>query len=1191
MGRFFRFLGTRWFITLIGAIALSLLIWFLGPLLAFGGNHFLGSDAVRLVVVMIILVAWGVINIVSWHKASKTNDEMVKALTETPEDANAAESTAEIAALRKRLEEALILLRRSSGAKGRRRGPRYLYELPWYMFIGPPGSGKTTALRNSGLNFPTAEKFGSSSVTGVGGTRNCDWLLTDQAVLLDTAGRYTTQDSNTAVDQGAWKGFLELLKRYRPRQPINGALVAMGISDIALLSPEERSAHARAIRKRLLELRDEFDVRFPIYFLLTKADLMAGFVEFFDDIGREDREQVWGVTLPFDSGEETAEPAIANIGGEFDALVQRLGDRVLERLQRETDVLKRAQIFGFPTQVASIKEPLLQFLNEIFVPNRYEGRLLLRGVYFTSGTQEGTPFDRLMGAMAASFGVERQRLPSFSGSGRSYFLGRLFRDVIFGEANVVSANPKLERRQKLIRRFAYGAIAVVFLGLTAAWTVSYFGNQQLIATVERRIDVYRKLVAPFTAGTVDDANVRATVPVLTDLRDFPVGYADRDKGEPLLLDFGLYQGAKLGAEAQVAYDDALNKIFLPRLLIRLGHHIDTHLTRLDVVEEDLRVYLMLGGEGPMNTGEIRSWMVRDWAKTYPGSADQGLRQSLVDHLDAMLAQPLQQIALDGRVIGEARQALERQPLAQRVYSEIKSKAADGSVGDWRIVDNAGPNADRVIALKSGKPLTSGVPGLYTKKGYYEEFLPQLTLTAHQAAKESWVMGKSGQGGGSSGLGSGQIEKDVVALYTADYEAQWDRLLGDIEVRPFTEMTEASDVLNILSAPDSPLKLLLVAIASQTDLSKPPGAKTANAAGNLSRAVSPTTAYATRRIAAIASAAGSFNSTLGPSYGQLITEHFRNLRRFVGLGISGPAPVDDMLHDFNSLYMQATQMVAPGQAPGNAFVADSGASARLASEAARLPAPANNLVAAVAANFSGLTRGHTRSQLNDLWRAQVLPFCERALSGRYPFHHDSQTGVTLEDFGHLFAPGGLIDSFFKTNLAPYVDYSHKPWRWQAGRTVNLGLSNSSLIEFQRAATIRDGFFGGGGSTPSLRLQFTPVSLDAGSTEVIFDLDGQQLTYAHGPPQSQILQWPGKGGFAEGRVVFQTSSGLPATITVSGPWSLFRLLDRARIRRTGADRLRVTFTAGGHEAIYDVQTASVINPLSMNDLRAFRCPSHL
>ena len=118
-------------------------------------------------------------------------------------------------------------------------------------------------------------------------------------MLIDTAGRYTTQDSNAAVDRAGWDAFLDLLRRTRPRQPLNGVIVAIALSDIANAPSDERLAHARAIRRRIKEVEERLGIRLPVYALFTKADLIAGFTEFFDDLDRERREQVWGVTFPF----------------------------------------------------------------------------------------------------------------------------------------------------------------------------------------------------------------------------------------------------------------------------------------------------------------------------------------------------------------------------------------------------------------------------------------------------------------------------------------------------------------------------------------------------------------------------------------------------------------------------------------------------------------------------------------------------------------------------------------------------------------------------------------------------------------------------------------------------------------------------------------------------------------------------
>jgi type VI protein secretion system component VasK len=129
--------------------------------------------------------------------------------------------------------------------------------LPWYLIIGPPGCGKTTALVNSGLRFPLADQFGKNAIEGTGGTRNCDWWFTDEAVLLDTAGRYTTQDSYAEVDSAAWGGFLGMLKKYRPRRPINGVLVALSLADLIQQSDAEREQRlSQRLLRRLQEERD-----------------------------------------------------------------------------------------------------------------------------------------------------------------------------------------------------------------------------------------------------------------------------------------------------------------------------------------------------------------------------------------------------------------------------------------------------------------------------------------------------------------------------------------------------------------------------------------------------------------------------------------------------------------------------------------------------------------------------------------------------------------------------------------------------------------------------------------------------------------------------------------------------------------------------------------------------------------------
>ena len=310
---------------------------------------------------------------------------------------------------------------------------REIEELPWYMMIGAPGSGKTTALINSGLRFPLYAKDTSPSVPGVGGTRNCDWWFSDEAVLLDTAGRYTTQDSDRKADAAAWRGFLALLKEARPHRPLNGALVTVSVMDLLLWTKAERSKFAAHVRMRISEMYAALESRFPVYALVTKADMLAGFTEFFGDLDMTGRAQAWGTTFPMDIDPSLiAEPYAAD----FAALESRLGAELLARLHEERDLQRRAAIYRFPQQFHAMGPLVGEFLAQAFGTQVNHKPIQLRGVYYTSGTQEGNPIDRVLVALARTFKLERGTSAHLGGTGKSFFLTRLLREVVFSEAEL-----------------------------------------------------------------------------------------------------------------------------------------------------------------------------------------------------------------------------------------------------------------------------------------------------------------------------------------------------------------------------------------------------------------------------------------------------------------------------------------------------------------------------------------------------------------------------------------------------------------------------------------------------------------------------------------------------------------------------------------------------------------------------------
>lgn len=307
---------------------------------------------------------------------------------------------------------------------------------PWYLLIGAPGVGKSTLLAQSGLQFRGDAP--ATALPGTGGTRGCDWWVAEEAVLIDTAGRLTMQDSDKKADAAAWLEFLGTLKGLRPNAPLNGVFVTVSASDLMLWSKKERERYAGHVRMRLGELHAALMQRPPVYVLVTKCDLMAGFSDFFAGLDEAARAQVWGTT--FAHGEEPEPEAIeARCNRACAELERTLVAEMLDRLNDVDEAAQRGAIFRFPQQFHALQPLLVEFLRTAFNLRVDHQCPLLRGVYFTSGTQAGSPIDRVMSAVARGFGLARAgvAMPE-AGRERGYFVAGVMRDVVLRESNLAS---------------------------------------------------------------------------------------------------------------------------------------------------------------------------------------------------------------------------------------------------------------------------------------------------------------------------------------------------------------------------------------------------------------------------------------------------------------------------------------------------------------------------------------------------------------------------------------------------------------------------------------------------------------------------------------------------------------------------------------------------------------------------------
>jgi type VI secretion system protein ImpL len=1198
MKKLFGIIFNPWVLLVLGLLALSLVIWIVGPLVAVGTWRPLATPTSRWVLIGLIVLLVVLRKVWQFWRSRKKNEKVVDQLLAPAATADPADG--ELKTLNDRFAAALQTLKTAKfeqekpgaaaglwGGLSSRLGKRYLYELPWYVIIGAPGSGKTTALVNSGLKFPLAAASGEHSVRGVGGTRNCDWWFTDEAVLIDTAGRYTTQDSHKAIDSKAWEGFLGLLKRSRPRQPLNGVLVTVSVTDLLTQSVAERAQHAATVRLRLAELSQHLGMRFPIYLMVTKCDLLAGFMETLGDVDKDTRATPWGMTFKLDKQQRTDFSAF---GPEFDALEKRLTDGVIGKLQLERDPQRRARIYGFPQQFEALRNVLKDYLEQAFSPSQFEAHPLLRGVYFISGTQEGTPIDRMLGRIARTYRLERTVVPPNQSSGKSFFLSRLLKEVVFAESALAGTDIKWERRRGLLALGAYALIGVVAALAVVAWGVSYVRNQAYVEKVGARVEDVRKLVQATPNRASPD--VMVLLPALEATRD--LSRATIGDSVPLSYGFGLYQGRKLDAGAQQAYRRMLVDAMLPRLALGIEEQLKNGADNPELQYEALKAYVMLYDPERFDAAALKLYVTAEWESSLPRAVTAEQRAELVSHLDALLAEgaAVSPLPEDKALVAQTRARLVATPLTERIYRRLKRQGVGADFPEFTVAQSAGPGAALVFTRGSGKPLTQGVPGLFTSDGYHKGFQGAVDRVASQLAdEESWVLGVNDSKRQNALKDMDvklQLNDEVRRLYLTEYARVWEEFIADIKMVQTSSLAQAVQMARVLSAPDNPLVPLLKGMSRETTLRD-----NKDVVGKVeTKARDALQKSREELLRLLGNTTTASPVAAGQSIESIVDDRFIGLRQMVASPDGKlPAPVDgtiSLISEVYTLLTAADTAVKGGNVPPPSEVPN-----KVKAEAARLPEPVRSLLNTLSVSGTKAALDITRSNIGNAINADIGEFCRQAITGRYPFARSSTRDVTQEDFARVFAPGGLFDTFFQKNLASFVDTSTRPWSFRKVDGASMGTDSSTLMQFQHAAVIRDTFFRGGGNQVGLRLDFKPIEMDATLTQFILDVDGQIVKYAHGPQIPTSIQWPGPRGSSQVRVqLAPVSASGNSGLTNDGPWALFRIFDRQQLENAGApERFRVTFNVDGRKAAFLVTASSVRNPFRLPELEQFSCPGKL
>ncbi len=1294
----------------VGFLILIALVWFLGEWLG------LGTMEARLGCIIAIMLLWVVSLLIGQLLAKRAGGLLEKMLRQQADDAvihAGSERRAEVTLLRQRLLAAIDTLKKSK--LGSSSGAAALYELPWYMIIGHPAAGKSSAILQSGLSFPFSDKSG---IQGVGGTRNCDWFFSTEGVLLDTAGRYATQSE----DRSEWLAFLKLLKKHRAKAPVNGILVAISLPELAQHHSEGFALYARQVRERIHEVCSTFGLHVPIYLVFTKLDLLGGFAEFFQDMPEEERDRVWGSTLTANQGHGFDAATVAS--QQFELLYRGLVQAGEEKLLQYRGDQVRPAHFAFPIEFHGLKDAVVKFVSLLYEDDPYHARPLLRGFYFTSALQEGTPRIVAASRVQSQFDLapaqsDRQQ----AAASYSFFLGDLFRKVLFPDQHLISRQSGRGGSRWRMAAMAAGVLSLCTLA--TLWSWSYIGNQQLLADISKEREDARKLAA---SSQLYD-KLRALQQMQTRLEQLQ---AYRTEGAPWQIGVGLYQGEPLETALRGEYFAGIKAVMLtpvqrnlettlqtleqphaptpvmpppavqaqqakpvapapskprPKLRprpqarplpnIQLGaiandyrarpvvlaarvHHT-RHVAwwrraspalaanrwqaagfglrhaswspgartsapqavtpalpatagtaaappaavkapQLDASYNALKTYLMLYQPQRMEAAHLADQLPRYWRPyleaqrgSYSTEEIMAVAEKLLAfYISQVKAPDLPLIAPNLRVVSQAREVLrgsfKRMSAEERVFNEIRARANTrfSPLTVARILNN------RDLDIMAGSQM---VEGAFTREAW-DQYVKGAIEEASKGEirSDDWVLAASSQ----DNLGKdGDSEKNRAALeaqFRAAYSTSWKKFLQGVTVRDFTSPAQsASAMTRLADRENSPIKLILIRAATETAWDNP---------SELNRSLETAKQSVLEKTASLLKGGSSDSAQNGKLYGE-VGQQFAGVAQLVK-GENAPlygyldqlaklkaklgaiASTDDP-GALSRATLQATFNNSGSELADSIAYVDNALLAQSTPETIGMVRPM--LVRPLSHSYSALL-GPVSTDINQAWAAEVLPQW-RQLAAKYPFSDAGSTASIAEINRFLKANDGTLDRFINKYLAGLVQKRGDELVPRAWGELGIKFNPAFLSSVSSLSALANGQLQDG---DGLRFELQPQPTP-GLSEIVFDIDGQELRYRNGPQLWQPFTWNGSSQTAGARIQALSYTGANNVVANHpGGMGLMRLLSSAKVVQEGPDGTQLAWSlrkAEGEPLIVraNFRVLSGVNPLQLSRLNKLTLPERV
>ncbi len=1084
-----------------------------------------------------VVAVWVLVLVLRWlaeRRRAQAIENGIMQQAQTGLDQAAPAHRAQIEELQEKLTHALAQLKQGPGGK------KALYTLPWYMIIGPPAIGKTTVIKNSGLSFPGMSR--AEAMKGAGGTRNCDWWFTSEAVLLDTAGRYASGLDRSETER-EWFAFLDLLQDYRKHGPIDGLILGYSIEDIyeqdehQLIDGEKG---AREMRRRMDEILDHLGWTFPVYILFTKCDLIAGFTDYFSSLPPSERYQVLGAVFePDPTGNQAA---AERFSGEFSTLLGNLREIRPRRMSSVSQSENWGRVFVFPEEFASLQSKMELFIETLFEANPYRKDVpIFRGTYFSSGMREGKPFDLVMEKIQARLGgqpatdlVEEQEREE-----GAFFVRDLFARVLRADRNLVRLTGSAARRRTRISLAISSVFAALAIIGCLSVGLSYSRLQDRMDTTAGRAD--ELLDTSQARSAVEELAMLEQLrrQVSSDWRSFPLTAAD-----------------KVRVAARELYFTAISERILAPAEKGLSRRL-AQAMRLDGAEvrQTLRAELML--LMPQERERI-GWDAGDLADALAGyvlrddATDEVARQHLTSLVEEFLAmgRPLPGVERQFELrSGSRRLAASHQ--AAEFYRDVVERAGDEA-----------PSLGLEDLVEAGFLLRSPVTirPAFTRAGWERSVDPAIRSAPAMVEADNALIALAG----GEPTAQPPSAEELLEFYERQYIHEWTEFLESVSFRSYLGCRDyREDLRKLRLSGPSPLFNLLRNAAATAELDASllePGSPSAAAASAINEDLAPLLALVHD----------------GEGHTARLEEYAVELRAV-------HEEVDACGEDATYAVNQGNLRSATRWLEDFAFSHGHTPVAEALTELLGRPV---EIADEVISNVAG---ERARQDLAETWR-KLVGDQRSALRGAYPFAPGADEAIDPRAVVEFFGPGG--------RLAEFAEYARSSSA-RHGRAVDRALA--AAAEIRRELDMTDQAFSA--QFTMVPLEVRPLDTLRGENNLrIIDtvrliINGEELVWRF-MDASKTFTWRSDDENLDCAVVLESTDPREEITSIrrgGTAWSICQLFDRARIapdpEQTDAYRVVWTFPDSDVEVAFRMTTRENVEPFfkAGSRFRQFSLPS--